>query len=106
MMSQEDTKKRKGVLPIPPKSDFICSPAEVSKHRKVKLKSKPIEEDTVLVPCSYLGNMDPFVVVSFVVALVVIWLQSGMLCEILELYITAIAHKTLYYLCVPHTAAF
>ena len=38
--------KRKGVLPIPPKSDFICSPAEVSKHRKVKLKSKPIGEDT------------------------------------------------------------
>ena len=34
------------MLPVPPKSDFICSPAEVSKHRKVKLKSKPVEEDT------------------------------------------------------------
>ena len=38
--------KNKGLLPVPPKSDFLCSPAEVSKHRKVKLKSKPIEEDT------------------------------------------------------------
>ena len=38
--------KKKGVLPIPPKSDFICSPAEVSAHRKVKLESKSIVEDT------------------------------------------------------------
>ena len=38
--------KNKGILPVPPESDFICSPAEVSKHRKVKLKSKPIKEDT------------------------------------------------------------
>ena len=34
--------KKKGFLPIPPKSDSICSPAEVSAHRKVKLKSKSI----------------------------------------------------------------
>ena len=34
------------MLPVPPKSDFLCSLAEVSKHRKVKLKSKLIEEDT------------------------------------------------------------
>ena len=33
-------------MPIPPKSDFICSPAEVSVHRKVKMKSKSIAEDT------------------------------------------------------------
>ena len=39
--------KSRGTLPVPPKSNFICSPAEVSKHRKVKLKSKPVEEDTV-----------------------------------------------------------
>ena len=38
--------KIRGTLPVPPKSDFICSPAEGSKHRKVKLKSKPVEEDT------------------------------------------------------------
>ena len=38
--------KRKGVLTIPPKSNFICSPIQVSKHRKVKLKSRPIGEDT------------------------------------------------------------
>ena len=38
--------KSKGRLPVSPKSDFICSPAEVSKHRKVKLRRKPIEEDT------------------------------------------------------------
>ena len=38
--------KNRGSLPVPPKSDFLCIPAEVSKHRKVKLKSKPIEEDT------------------------------------------------------------
>ena len=38
--------KNKGTLPVPPKSDFRCCPAEVSKHRKVKLKSKPVEEDT------------------------------------------------------------
>ena len=37
--------KSKGRLPVPTKSDFICSPAEVSKYRKVKLRSKPIEED-------------------------------------------------------------
>ena len=30
--------KNKGTSPVPPQSDFICSPAEVSKHRKVKLK--------------------------------------------------------------------
>ena len=39
--------KKKGFQPIPPKSDFLCSPAEVIAHRKVKLKSKPISEDTV-----------------------------------------------------------
>ena len=38
--------KEKGFLPIPLKSDFLCSPANVSAHRKVKLKSKPISEDT------------------------------------------------------------
>ena len=38
--------KKKGFLPIPPKLDFLCSPAEGSAHRKVKLKSKPISEDT------------------------------------------------------------
>ena len=38
--------KNRGSLPVPLKSDFLCSLAEVSKHRKVKLKSKPIEEDT------------------------------------------------------------
>ena len=38
--------KKKGFLPIPPKSDFICSQAEVSAYRKVKLKSKSIAEDT------------------------------------------------------------
>ena len=38
--------KNRGTLPVPPKSDLICSPAEVSKHRKVKLKSKSVEEDT------------------------------------------------------------
>ena len=38
--------KKKGFLPIPLKSDFLCSPAEVSAHRNVKLKSKPISEDT------------------------------------------------------------
>ena len=38
--------KKRGFLPIPPKSDFLCSPAKVSAHRKVKLKSKPISEDT------------------------------------------------------------
>ena len=38
--------KNKATLPVPPESDFICSPAEVIKHRKVKLKSKPVEEDT------------------------------------------------------------
>ena len=38
--------KKKGFLPIPPKLDFLCSPAEVSAHRKVKLKSRPISEDT------------------------------------------------------------
>ena len=37
--------KNKGTLPVPPESDFVCSPAEVSKHRKVKLKRKPIKED-------------------------------------------------------------
>ena len=38
---------KKGFLPVPPKSDFICSPAEVSAHRKVKLQSKPVMEDTI-----------------------------------------------------------
>ena len=37
---------KKGVLPVPSKSDFICSPAEVSSHRKVKLRSKPIKKGT------------------------------------------------------------
>ena len=37
--------KNKGTLPVPPESDFTYSPAEVSKHRKVKLKSKLVEED-------------------------------------------------------------
>ena len=39
--------KKKGFLPGPPKSDFICSPAEVSAHRKVKLQSKLVTEDTI-----------------------------------------------------------
>ena len=39
--------KKKGFLPVPQKSDFICSPAEVSAHWKVKLQSKPVMEDTV-----------------------------------------------------------
>ena len=39
--------KKKGFLPVPPKSDFICSSAEVSVHRKVKLQSKPVMEDTI-----------------------------------------------------------
>ena len=39
--------KKKGFLPVLPKSDFICSPAEVSAHRKVKLQSKPVTEDTI-----------------------------------------------------------
>ena len=39
-------RKNRGSLPVAPKSDFLCSPAEVSKHRKVKLISKLIEEDT------------------------------------------------------------
>ena len=34
--------KKKGFLPVALKSDFICSPAEVSAHRKVKLQSKPV----------------------------------------------------------------
>ena len=38
--------KSRGTLPVPPKSDYICSPAEVSKHRKVKLKSILVEKDT------------------------------------------------------------
>ena len=38
--------KNRGSLPVPPKSAFLCSLAEVSKHRKMKLKSKPIEEHT------------------------------------------------------------
>ena len=32
--------KKKGNLPVPPKSDFICSPAEVSLHRKVNQSKK------------------------------------------------------------------
>ena len=39
--------KKKGFLPVPPKSDFVCSPAEASAHRKVKLQSKPVMEDTI-----------------------------------------------------------
>ena len=39
--------KKKGFLPVSLKSDFICSPAEVSAHRKVKLQSKPVTEDTI-----------------------------------------------------------
>ena len=39
--------KKKGFLPVPLKSDFICSPAEVSAHRKVKLQSKLVMEDTI-----------------------------------------------------------
>ena len=39
--------KKKGFLPVLPKSDFICSPAEVSTHRKVKLQSKPVTEGTI-----------------------------------------------------------
>ena len=38
---------KKGFLPGLLKSDFICSPAEVSAHRKVKLQSKPVMEDTI-----------------------------------------------------------
>ena len=39
--------KKKGFLPVLLKSDFICSPAEVSAHRKVKLQSKPVMKDTI-----------------------------------------------------------
>ena len=39
--------KKKGFLSVLLKSDFICSPAEVSAHRKVKLQSKPVMEDTI-----------------------------------------------------------
>ena len=39
--------KKKGFLPVPLKSDFICSPAEVSAHRKVELQSKLVMEDTI-----------------------------------------------------------
>ena len=39
--------KKKGFLPVLLKSDFICSPAEVSAHRKVKLQSKPVTKDTI-----------------------------------------------------------
>ena len=39
--------KKKGFLPVPVKSDFICSPAEVSAHRNVKLQSKPVMEDAI-----------------------------------------------------------
>ena len=39
--------KKKGFLPVSLKSDFICLPAEVSAHRKVKLQSKPVTEDTI-----------------------------------------------------------
>ena len=38
--------KKKENFPIPARLDFICSPAEISLHRKVKLKSEPIKEDT------------------------------------------------------------
>ena len=39
--------KKKGFLPVPLKSEFICSPAEVSAHRKVKLQSKLVMEDMI-----------------------------------------------------------
>ena len=39
--------KKEGFLPVPLKSDFICLPAEVSAHRKVKLQSKPVMKDTI-----------------------------------------------------------
>ena len=39
--------KKKGFLPVLLKSDFICSPAEVSTHRKAKLQNKPVMEDTI-----------------------------------------------------------
>ena len=39
--------KKKGFLLVLLKSDFICSPAEVSAHRKVKLQSKPVTKDTI-----------------------------------------------------------
>ena len=39
--------KKKGFLPVPQKSDSICSPAEVSAHRKVKLQSKPVTKGTI-----------------------------------------------------------
>ena len=39
--------KKKGFLPVPPKSYLICSSAEVSAQRKVKLQSKPVTEDTI-----------------------------------------------------------
>ena len=39
--------KKKEFLPVPLKFDFICLPAEVSAHRKVKLLSKPVMEDTI-----------------------------------------------------------
>ena len=39
--------KKKGFLPVPLKSDFICSPAEVSAYRKVKLQSKLVMECTI-----------------------------------------------------------
>ena len=39
--------KKKGFLPVLQKSDFTCLPAEVSAHRKVKLQSKPVMEDTI-----------------------------------------------------------
>ena len=39
--------KKKGFLPVPPKSDFIYSPAEVSAHRKVKLQSKLVTKGTI-----------------------------------------------------------
>ena len=32
---------------MPLNSDFICSPSEVSAHRKVKLRSKLVMEDTI-----------------------------------------------------------
>ena len=39
--------RKKGFLPVLLKSDFICSPAEISAHRKVKLQRKPVMEDTI-----------------------------------------------------------
>ena len=36
--------KKKGFLPTPPKLDFLCSPAEVSAHRKLKLEANQFQK--------------------------------------------------------------